>query len=55
MASRQNSLFPLGVDWEPVGMGLSEIADGLMAWRGAPPPIDDTADLVDLIYRVQEG
>ena len=55
MASRQNSLFPLGVDWEPVGMGLSEIADGLMAWRGAPPPIDDAADLVDLIYRVQEG
>jgi len=55
MASRRDPFFPLEVDWEPVGMGLRETADGLMAWRGIPARIEDGADLVDLIYRLPEG
>lgn len=55
MASRRDPLFPLDVDWEPAGMGLRETVEGLMSWRGTSPPIEDGADLVDLIYRVQEG
>ena len=55
IATRENPLFPLEVDWEPVGSGLREIAEGLLAWRGTPPPIEDAADLVDLMYRAREG
>lgn len=51
-ASRADPLFPLGVDWEATGMGVRETAEGLMAWRGIPTPIQNGADLADLIYRV---
>ncbi|MFQ5882920.1 MAG: hypothetical protein ACE5I9_10690 [Candidatus Methylomirabilales bacterium] len=54
-ASRHDPLFPLAVDWEPVGMSLRETAEGLMTWRGTPHPIEDAADLVDLVYRAKEG
>ncbi|MFQ5846864.1 MAG: hypothetical protein ACE5IQ_04225 [Candidatus Methylomirabilales bacterium] len=54
-ASRCDPLFPLDVDWEPVGKGLKETAEELMAWRGKPAAIEDAADLADLIYRVMEG
>lgn len=53
--SRSNPLFPLNVDWEPTGLGLRETAEGLMAWRGIPTPIENGADLADLIYRVPGG
>ena len=54
-ASQQNALFPLEVDWEPIGMSLREVAEELMSWRGAPAPIEDAADLVDVVYRAPEG
>lgn len=54
-ASRRDPLFPLEVDWESVGTGLRETANGLMTWRGIPAPIEDASDLADVIYRVQEG
>ena len=54
-ASREDPLFPLEVDWESAGMSLRGAAEGLLTWRGTPPPIEDTADLVDLLYRVKEG
>lgn len=54
-ASRSDPLFPLGVDWEPLGMSLRGAAEALLTWRGAPPPVEDAADLVDLLYRVREG
>ncbi len=54
-ASQRNPLFPLEVDWEPLGTSLRGAAEGLLTWRGTPPPIEDAADLVDLLYRVKEG
>ncbi|MFQ5657455.1 MAG: hypothetical protein ACE5G5_07950 [Candidatus Methylomirabilales bacterium] len=53
-ASRRDPLFPLEVAWESTGMGLRETAEGLMSWRGSPRPVEDAADLVDLIYRARE-
>ncbi len=55
MVTRGNPLFRLEVDWEPVGIGLREIAEGHLAWRGTSPAIEDAADLVDLMYRAWEG
>lgn len=54
-ATRSNPLFPLEVDWESTGAGLRETAEGLMSWRGLPAPIENGADLADLIYRVPGG
>jgi hypothetical protein len=53
-ASRRDPFFPLTVTWEPTGSGLRETAERLMIWRGTPRPVEDAADLVDLIYRARE-
>ena len=53
--SRKDPLFPLEVDWESTGMSLRGAAEGLLTWRGTPTPIEDAADLADLMYRVKEG
>lgn len=54
-ASRRDPLFPLAIDWEPIGTDLRDTANGLMTWRGVPTPIENASDLADLVYRVVEG
>jgi hypothetical protein len=54
MASRSDPLFPLELDWEFTGMGLRKTAEELVTWRGTVAPIENGADLADLIYRVPE-
>jgi hypothetical protein len=51
-ATRRDALFPLEVEWEPLGRGLRETAEELLTWRGTTAPVEEAADLADLIYRV---